>query len=293
MITTLRQYLPSLKQQKLLILGDVMIDQYLKGDASRISPEAPVPVVNIQSEESRLGGAGNVAANIKALGGSPILCAVSGVDSSATLLAELLQAKGINNELEQSVECVTSIKTRIMARHQQVLRFDKEKIAPVQGELLENVLIRVKKCLNEVSVIIISDYGKGLITASLIEEIKKYCLSLAKAPLILVDPKSPNYANYQAVDLLTPNNKETAEAANLPAGTKDEILTAGFRLFDTLKCKHLLTTLGSDGMALFINKNEVWHLPTMARQVFDVTGAGDTVIASVGLGLAAGMDLLT
>ncbi len=292
-INKLREQLSLLQDKKVLTVGDVMLDQYLMGDAERISPEAPVPIVRVSHEECRIGGAGNVAANIKALGGNPLLCSICGKGSNGSLLLSMLRAQGITDEFEQYAGRRTSIKTRVLARQQQILRFDREDIDPVQGAMLQRVLKRLSKRLPDVEVVIISDYGKGLISKELLDGVRSLCAQQKKPPLLLVDPKSPNYQNYSDVDLLTPNAKETSEAAMLPTGTREEILAAGLSIMERLRCKHLLTTLGPQGMALFISPEEVWHLPTTARQVYDVTGAGDTVIASVGLGLASGMDLLT
>lgn len=282
-----------MRDKKVLTVGDLMLDQYLLGDAERISPEAPVPIVRVSHEECRIGGAGNVACNIKALGGKPLLCGVCGDGSNGGLLRSMLKSQGIVDELEQHAGRRTSVKTRVLARQQQILRFDREDLDPVRGAMLQGVLKRLERLLPEVDVVIISDYGKGLVTKELLDGVRGFCSQQEKPPLLLVDPKSPNYQNYMNVDLLTPNTKETSEAAMMPTGSREKILAAGLAIMDRLNCKHLLTTLGPQGMALFVSRDEVWHLPTTARQVYDVTGAGDTVIASVGLGLASGMDLLT
>ncbi len=281
-----------LRQGSVLIVGDVMVDEYLLGDAERISPEAPVPVVRVTEDKLVLGGAGNVARNISALGGGARLIGVVGEDAGAERVRDLLGHSGL------SADCVvvpgrpTTIKTRIIAQQQQMLRVDREMAAPLAAPDVARLLERIAAVLADYSVLVISDYGKGLVSKELLDGIRKLCISCARPPLLLVDPKTPNFHLYTGAYMLTPNAKETSEGAQLPARNPEEIVRAGQEIFRKLSCAHLLTTLGSQGMALFLSPQEVWHIPTTAQKVFDVTGAGDTVIAAASLGLSAGLDLL-
>ncbi len=282
----------ALKRGAVLVVGDIMLDRYLIGDVERISPEAPVPVVNVQDETLFLGGAGNVAQNITALGGQAFLVGVAGVDAEADILAQKLDACNVRYALIALQNRPTTQKTRILARRQQMLRFDREIIKTVEAENLHKVLEKVEQFLPQVGAVIVSDYGKGLVSQNLMNEIKKLIEQERRDIPVLVDPKPQNLMLYSGATLLTPNTKETSEAAQLPASNKEEILEAGWKIMQILGLKHLVTTLGADGMAVFVNAHEVWHIPTAAREVFDVTGAGDTVIATTALGLSAGLSLL-
>lgn len=284
---------------RVLVIGDVMLDAYLEGDAERLSPEAPVPVIGVQSERRFLGGAGNVARNIAALGGKPILVGVLGDDDQAEALESLLRREAISSAMVRLPGRPTTVKTRVMARRQQMLRLDWEDTRPIQGRELDSALRAVEQACSalrsggeERRVVILSDYNKGLVTPEFMERLTALLRTELPDALVLVDPKPGHMPLYAQTFLITPNAKETAEGAGLPARNKEEILTAGRAILERVGPEHLLTTLGPDGMALFLSAEEVWHVPTMAREVFDVTGAGDTVIATVGLALAAGCALL-
>ena len=288
-------WLPRLAGARALIVGDVMLDEYFIGDAERISPEAPVPVVKISDDRLLLGGAGNVARNMRSLGGAPHLIAVCGHDSGASKVESLCREGDISAAIVRDPERRTTIKTRIIARQQQMLRFDQEDVKPLSSAVLAGIMAEITARLTEHTVLILSDYGKGLICAGLMSELRALqaqCSATGKALKILVDPKTPNWALYQGAYLLTPNTKETGEGAGLPVGGEAEIKTAGAALLKKLGSRHLLATLGAQGMALFASPELIWHIPTAARKVFDVTGAGDTVIAVLGLALAAGLPLL-
>ncbi len=288
-------HLPRLRGTPVLIVGDVMLDEYFIGDAERISPEAPVPVVKISEDRLTLGGAGNVARNIRSLGGDPHLIAVCGNDDRAREVESLCRNNDISTRLISDPRRRTTTKTRIIARQQQMLRFDQEDVAPVSAAILAQVIEAIKNNLAPRTVLILSDYGKGLICAGLMAELRVLqaeCLAAGRNLKILVDPKTPNWELYHGVHLLTPNTKETGEGSGLPARTSEEIMAAGQALLKSLNCRHLLATLGAQGMACFAAPQLIWHIPTAARKVFDVTGAGDTVIAVLGLALAAGIPLL-
>ncbi len=282
----------SLKQGAVLIIGDIMLDHYLIGDVERISPEAPVPVVNVAEESLFLGGAGNVAQNITALGGKAFLVGVCGQDEAAKLLVQELAIRGVEDALVVLKNRPTTQKTRILARRQQMLRFDREIKDPVSQPEMEQILEQVAKFLPLAGAVIISDYGKGLVSAELMQKIKALINKDGRNLPLLVDPKPQNIDFYAGVTLLTPNTKETSEAASLPTRSKEEIILAGRAIIQKLGCAHLMTTLGADGMAVFVSEDEIWHIPTAAQEVFDVTGAGDTVIATTALALASGFELV-
>lgn len=277
--------------KRVLVVGDIMLDAYLMGDAERISPEAPVPVVRVESERYLLGGAGNVARNIVALGGVATLTGAVGEDASAARVRALVDAEGIRPALIPFAERPTTVKTRVMARRQQMLRLDQEDARPFSAAEQEAVLAVLAAELAVHDVVILSDYSKGLVSAPFMARFRALLAGCGHPVKVLVDPKPGNAALYGGSYLLTPNTKETGECAGLPVRHRAEILAAGRAILEKVGCPYLLTTLGPDGMALFSGP-DVWHVPTMAQDVFDVTGAGDTVIASVGLGLAAGLDLL-
>lgn len=289
---SLRDHVSRLQGKDVLIVGDVMVDEYLMGDAERISPEAPVPVIRVAEDRHLVGGAGNVARNVRTLGGVPHLVSVSGTGPRSGLLRSVLDSEGITPQLIEIPGRTTTIKTRVIARQQQMLRIDREDASPVEGVYLDRLLERVESLLDGKRVVIVSDYGKGIVTAAFMRRLTELCNARPDRPLILVDPKTPNFHLYTGVYLLTPNAKETSEGSGRPAGTREEIMAAASAIFERLGCDHLLTTLGPKGMALFKAHAEVWHVPTVAQKVYDVTGAGDTVIATVGLCLAAGLPLL-
>ena len=286
----LLQHISSLTGKRVLVIGDVMLDTYLIGDAQRISPEAPVPVVKVEEEKHLLGGAGNVARNIASLGGVVTLIALCGQDADGELLKNMLESSGVRPHLVSCPGRPTTIKIRVLARNQQMIRLDKEDSSPISSDIREAIRKKLIELVPDFDVVIVSDYGKGIVDIHLLEDIRA---ASTKGDLlkILVDPKPQNKDCYHGAYLLTPNTKETSEAARMPVGTREEILAAGRVLLQELEAKHVLTTLGADGMALFENREKVWHVATSARQVFDVTGAGDTVIATTALALAAGFSL--
>lgn len=290
--TALSTQVDALGGQKVLLVGDVMLDEYLEGDAERISPEAPIPVVKVERSRLLLGGAGNVARNIASLGGKAHLVGICGTDAKSNVLRSILAEDALDSSVIPLETRPTTVKTRVIARNQQMLRIDHEDTAPLAAEETARVLDAIRDVIDDFPIVVISDYGKSIINAQLMKGLFVLREASRSKPRILVDPKTPNYPLYEGVHLLTPNAKETGEAANLPVGTRDEIIAAGRAILGTLKSDHLLTTLGARGMALFKNPDEVWHIPTAAQKVFDVTGAGDTVMATLALCQSAGIDLL-
>ncbi|MEW5772775.1 MAG: D-glycero-beta-D-manno-heptose-7-phosphate kinase [Thermodesulfobacteriota bacterium] len=284
--------IPDMAGSTVVIVGDCILDHYLVGEVSRISPEAPVPVVQVKKERHLLGGAGNVARNVQTLGGAPVLVGLVGSDPAAGQLKELLAEQNITARLVQDPARPTTRKTRIIAHNQQVVRVDREQCEPVRGPILDQIFSELEAALQAAPVLILSDYGKGLVTRRFMDRLWELINRLPKRPLVLVDPKVRNFALYKGVDLLTPNTKEAAEGSGVPIEDRTDILRAGLAVFRKLQCRHLLITLGPDGMALFQSPEQVLHIHTAAQKVFDVTGAGDTVIATLALALAAGFSLL-
>ncbi len=278
--------------KKVLILGDIMLDVYLQGDAKRISPEAPVPVVHVKEQKNMPGGAANVARNIRVLGGLPTLIGVCGAGRDGQSLMRLLQESYIAAHIFQDTQRSTTVKTRIMAQNQQMLRFDKEDYRPNSAQEETQLCHALEALLPIHDVMILSDYAKGLVSEHVTQHIQKISQTCSPAPEILVDPKPQNAALYAQTSLMTPNRSEAASMAHMPVETREDVLCAGRIIMEKYQCRELLMTLGSDGMALFLADGSVWNIATHARSVFDVTGAGDTVIATLALARAARIPLL-
>ena len=275
--------------RRLLVLGDLMLDHYLWGRCDRISPEAPVPVVEIERETSSLGGAGNVAANLAALGARPVLVGVLGEDARAQQLLDAFARRGVDTRaLVRDHTRPTTIKTRILAQHQQVVRADWESRADLAGEALAGVLDALARELPQCEGLIVSDYGKGMITRTVLER----AIGLAKAAgiPISVDPKESHIDSYRGVSILTPNQHEAGYVMGRRVVDEASLMEVGWGLQKRLDADCALVTRGADGMSLFEKTGRYTHLPTVAREVFDVTGAGDTVVSVVALALAAGAD---
>jgi len=281
-----------LNQGKVLVLGDIMLDEYLFGTVERISPEAPVPIVQINKSKRVLGGAGNVARNIIALNGQATLVSITGTCYNGTDLTRLVKESGIKGSVIQNAGCHTCIKSRVLAQQQQMIRLDYESTAIIPPDAQDEVLNALAKHLADHKVLIISDYAKGLISMRFMEKLHQLISQKNPDILILVDPKPENIALYENVYVMTPNIKEISQIVNLGIKDDADILSAGRALLAQGKCKHLVATLGPKGMAVFMHPTVTWRMPTVARSVYDVTGAGDTVIATLALALAAGHDLL-
>lgn len=287
----LDQLFEALKRARVLVVGDIMLDEYLWGQVERISPEAPVPVVEIESETRNLGGAANVARNVAALSGQVELVGVIGQDESARKLKNLLTEQGIAEHfLLVDQNRPTTVKTRIMAQKQQVVRADRELRMPLdvyhEGRLLEYI----KGRLPQIDALIISDYGKGVVSRTFLEKLVPLCREQKK--FVAVDPKEINFPNYNRVSLITPNRNEASFAAGMKIVDDDSLRQVGATLVEKYQLDSLLITLGSEGMALFESGDGYQHLPTVAKKVYDVTGAGDTVIATLTSFVGAGATLL-
>jgi rfaE bifunctional protein kinase chain/domain len=275
---------------KVLIIGDIMLDQYQKGLVERISPEAPVPVVKVTEQVFKIGGAGNVAQNVATLGGCPTLVSICGNDLYGENLQEICSSLGIESHLIRSASRETTLKTRIMAQHQQMLRVDRETDRPLDAKEFSSLLETVGSSLDGFETIILSDYGKGVISEEFLRWMKENKRPDQK---IILDPKTCNFPHYDGFYCMTPNKKEAAEGAEMPITNREDILKAGKKIMRERNLQSLVITLGSEGMAVFLPGQGVFHLPTTAKKVFDVTGAGDTVIAVIALGLSSGLDLLS
>ena len=270
---------------RILVIGDFILDQFIWGSVDRISPEAPVPVVNVTRESYAPGGALNAAHNIHALGGKVIPCGVVGTDNEARVLRNLLKQKGIETSgVFNQPGRPTTVKTRIIAHAQHVVRFDRETTEAVPREILRKIQAFIKQALAQADVLMIEDYGKGVLQPSLLKEIIRQARRLGKP--VLVDPKPKNFPYYRGAAVITPNRKEAFEASNCT-----DVDKAGKSLLKKMEAKAVLMTLGEKGMALFEKDKPVFTLPATAREVYDVSGAGDTVIAVFALALAAGANL--
>ncbi len=271
------------QQTRILVVGDVMLDRYWFGDSERISPEAPVPIVQVAKIDERLGGAANVARNVAALGAKTSLLGVVGVDEAGTRVSELLLASGVDSHLEQDTKVPTTVKLRVIARQQQLIRLDFEE-AP-SAAALEHKLARFESLLGAVDAVILSDYGKGALdqVATMILQAK------AKQKIILVDPKGSDFERYRGATVITPNRGELRQVVGKWA-SEDELTERAQALRRSLDIQALLLTRSEDGMSLYTDAG-VSHVRAQAREVFDVSGAGDTVIATLAVALAAAWPL--
>ncbi len=284
------KFLSKMKGKKVLVVGDLMIDQYIWGDVSRVSPEAPVPVVGVKQETLRLGGAANVVNNIISLGGAVEICGIAGDDQMGRWLVREFDKKSVGARgVILDGERPTTIKTRIIAHNQQVVRFDREETSPVGKETEAIILGMVISLLPECGAMVISDYAKGVITPTLLKEVVS-AANDAAVP-IAVDPKSSHFAMYRGVTVLTPNLLEAAAGSGMVIGSMQHLEEAGSRIISTLACPYLIITRGDQGMTLFTRGQKPQHVPAVAREVYDVTGAGDTVVATLALALAAGLSM--
>jgi rfaE bifunctional protein kinase chain/domain len=269
--------------QRILVLGDVILDWYWWGQASRLSPEAPVPVVRKQRTTLQPGGAGNTASNLAALGARVSLFGVTGRDSHADELRAALGAQGVDSGgLIADAGRPTTTKTRVIAAHQQVVRIDEESTQPISEAIVADVLKAVKKELGAADAIVISDYAKGFLTPELLQGV------IGAGKPVFADPKGADSSRYKGVFLLKPNRLELGLLTGLPAETHAEVLAAGSRLAASMPGTHILVTEGSEGMTLFLDSQPPEHLAPTPRQVFDVTGAGDTVLAVIAMAVTAG-----
>lgn len=282
--------LSDLSGLRLLVVGDIMHDVFIWGKVDRISPEAPVPVVEVTRETSLLGGAANVVNNIRALGAKAIMAGVIGKDSHGeTVLRALGEIDADSSCVQQSLARPTAVKTRIIAHQQQVVRFDLEEKRALKESTFANLWNSVAKVLPHTDAVIVSDYAKGLINQQLMDKLAPACRQ--NNIILAVDPKPENMHLYKGASIITPNQSEAAQTTGISINSLEDLEKAGETLLHKLECNALLITRGEKGMALFRPGLDPLHIPARAREVFDVTGAGDTVISVLIVAIAAGMDL--
>ena len=272
---------------RLLVAGDLMVDEYLWGNVERISPEAPVQVVSVTSEEYTLGGAGNVISNLVALGAKVSAAGVIGTGTNGQLVLKKLNARGVNTRgIIQDRQRTTTRKTRIIANHQHVLRFDREVKTDISRQTMNKISRAAEEMMADADLILVSDYNKGLITKALMTKLIAAAQKYKK--LLIVDPKGRDFKKYAGASLITPNKKETARAAGIEIVDESSLAEAARRLIKKTDINKILVTCGKEGMVYFDHDAPPYRISTKAHQVFDVSGAGDTVLAVLGLGIAAG-----
>jgi len=278
------------ENKKILVVGDLMLDRYVEGTVNRISPEAPVPVVEVKTEFTRMGGAANVAYNLYSMKAIPILIGIVGEDDTGKLLTGLMHNLNFPTEhLLRSNQRPTVVKTRIIADDQHIVRADRESKSPIDKELAEQLINTVEKTIDQADALIIQDYNKGLLTGDLITRVIEIAKTHQK--IITVDPKFDNFFQYKSVTLFKPNRKETEQALGIRIDSVQDVENACNLLLARLNCNSILITLGEEGMCLVESTGDVFRVPTKARKVHDVSGAGDTVISTLTLALSCGADL--
>lgn len=276
---------------RVMVLGDIMLDQYWWGSVERISPEAPVPVVRLDRISVVPGGAANVAANVVGLGATPILIGCIGADAEGDQLKRHLASNFIDSKhLLEMADRPTSVKTRVVAHSQHVVRVDRETINSIDSATESNLVKLVHVLLDAADLIIVSDYAKGVLTRSVLESTIREARS-REIP-VLVDPKGKDYSKFKGASVLTPNRREAAEACSLDEHRDDVVSIAGRRLISELELDAIIITQGEKGMTLFDGRSSETSFKAEAHEIYDVTGAGDTVIATLGVALAAGVPLV-
>ncbi len=284
--------LDSLKGKRVLVAGDLILDHYLEGIVERISPEAPVPIVSLESSQGHWvpGGAANVARNICSLGGIPVMAGVYGSDREGQLLVELLEGEAIDTgAMVMDAERPTTSKTRIMSDGHQLIRLDREVTRPVPAEIHGEIIRRIAEIAHRLDAIILEDYNKGVLVPALIAQV--IALARERDIPVAVDPKFINFFEFRGCTLFKPNRNETARALGIELRNVEDVKKAGETLLDRLDAESILITLGGEGSVLCRRGRQPFHRPAVARHVYDVSGAGDTVIAVMTMALAAGVPL--
>ena len=287
----LRELKDNFKGLKIAVIGDMMLDCYFQGDVRRISPEAPVPVVEVENEFFRFGGAANVALNVLKLGGVPVPVGVIGADNDGKIFKSLLtEANIIDEGIFIDSARPTTTKTRVIADSQHVVRIDKESKQNIDEKLEEKIFNYISTNINQIDGVILQDYNKGVLTPKLIEKIIK--LANEKNVLITVDPKFNNFFEFRNVTVFKPNRKEAEDVLGIKMKDSKDITFAGKKILETLNAKNVLLTLGAEGIAVFEKDKPEKRMPTKAQKVADVSGAGDTVISTLTMALAAKADII-
>ncbi len=278
------------KRPSILVIGDLMIDHYIWGSATRLSPEAPVPIVNVKNESTTLGGAGNVVQNLVALGAKVSVAGVVGDDFHGKQLIKMLEDEGVStNAIIHDESRTTTVKTRVLAGSHQLVRVDREVTHSVADELAEKVIQKISAVIESTDIILLSDYNKGLLSYVLTQAVIKLAAEHQKK--VVIDPKGLNYEKYKGAFIIKPNRKELAEAAKIDRiATKEELENAAKVILQQTAADYLIVTLSEEGMAIITEKGSQL-LPVKATEVFDVTGAGDTVIATLAYFVASGFSV--
>lgn len=286
-----QQILSLFSNRRLIVLGDLMLDEFIWGEVHRISPEAPVPVVEVKRESWHLGGAGNVVSNLLELGAKALPIGIIGNDEAGRLLKSLFTERGaIIDGLIVAPSRPTTRKTRIVAHSQQMVRADRENRSQISAEIEDRVITAFNSALAEAEAVVISDYDKGLLTPRVLETVIAATQSAGK--IVCLDPKIKNFLSYQKVNVITPNQLEAERASGIEIVDDASLIAAAHRIREMLVCANVLITRGEHGMSLLDADDKLTHIPTVAREVYDVTGAGDTVIATLTLALAAEANVL-
>ncbi len=283
-----------LSKTKIIVIGDLILDEYLMGEVTRISPEAPVPVVWVRNEKTTLGGAGNVVKNLSRLGVVSFVFGRAGNDKTAKVLDQLLESEKTDlkkNKVLHSDQVPTILKTRVIAGHQQVCRIDREETFPLSKEEEKELLQAFSDRIQEADGVVLSDYDKGTLTPSLIQEVIR--LSLQHKKIVTVDPQVSHFFQYENATVMTPNHHEAGKALGRKLDSDADVENAAREIAEKLKSPSMMITRGEKGMSLYISsESKTYHIPTVAREVFDVTGAGDTVISIYTAFLASGLNEL-
>lgn len=283
----LREIVERFDSVKILVVGDVMLDEFVWGQVSRISPEAPIPVVRVVSETAIPGGAGNVAANVSSLGANVHLTGIVGNDVEARILKKELKLRGVTGSgLIVDNGRPTILKRRIIADNQQVVRMDREETGKIHAGIIEKIVDYCRSIISGVDGIVISDYGKGVVAKLVVRELLKF--GRERHLPIAVDPKTRHFDRYSRVTIITPNKREVEENRHVLIENKKMLVKAGRNLLRELGCSAVLITRGEEGMSLFEKDGSITHIPAVAREVYDVTGAGDTVTCVLTLSLSCG-----
>lgn len=276
---------------RILVIGDIIMDHFIWGNADRISPEAPVPIVNVSKEKFMLGGGANVLHNLHKLGASTALCGLIGNDDNGDILVSML--KDIRSSVDGVMRCdnrPTTVKTRVIAHNQQVVRFDRERIQEPSEETYQRITTFLEEQLGDFDAIVISDYSKGVISSRLMARLRILLKEIKRIPVI-VDPKSLHPGRFAGVSIITPNNQEAEQMSGIRIEDDESLAKAAATLLSDLNCDAVMITRGEEGMAVLEKGGELVIIPTMAKEVYDVTGAGDTVVATLALGMAGGLSL--
>ncbi|SFS84611.1 rfaE bifunctional protein, domain I [Mucilaginibacter polytrichastri] len=274
---------------KILVIGDLMLDHYIYGNCNRISPEAPVQVVEVKKDEYTLGGAGNVIKNLKVLGCDTNIISIVGEDDYANVINTQLEAAGVNaNGILRDKSRCTTLKSRVLVANHQLIRLDREDTQPVEKATADKLIDILKKEINNYNLVLVSDYNKGLLSDYLLNQIFSICREASVKTLI--DPKGNNYTKYRGCNMVKPNKKEAIQASGIQITDKDSLAAACKKIKEITGCDDVVVTMSEEGMAMYVS-DELTVIPTKALSVIDVTGAGDTVLASLGVAISSGYNL--